>query len=224
MRRGRFDRPPRVRRAPPRRFGVSHVAHHAAKQREVAKEIATSSRIFGRWPSRAPKPDPTLEALWDGDDAPPVPFRASELDGLPEAARRYLRHAIADGAPRARAVRLRMHGMIKIAGWQPFEAEQVIRWQRGFVWRACATVKGLPVHGLDRWIDGAGEMRWKLLGLLPLLSTTGPDISRSALGRLQIDRSRCRRHCSAPASAGKQMMPRTPRRHSPFATRRRDCA
>lgn len=88
----------------------------------------------------------------------------------------------------AAAVRLRMHGAIKLKdAWCPFEADQVIRWPRGFVWRARVKMKGLPVLGSDRSVDGKGAMRWRLLGLVPIVTADGPDISRSALGRLQIE-------------------------------------
>jgi hypothetical protein len=58
---------------------------------------------------------------------------------------------------------------------------------RGFTWQARAKVKGLPVSGSDRWLDGAGAMRWKPLGLIPVVTAEGGDISRSALGRVQIE-------------------------------------
>jgi hypothetical protein len=48
-------------------------------------------------------------------------------------------------------------------------------------------MKGLPVTGSDRWIDGAGAMRWKLLGMVPIVTADGPDISRAALGRVQAE-------------------------------------
>lgn len=115
-------------------------------------------------------------------------FDPAQLTGRPEPAQRYLAHAIATGALLATAVRLRMHGEIKLKDhWYPFTADQVISWQRGFVWRARVQLKGLPVTGSDRWIDGKGEMKWKLLGLLPIVRASGPDISRSALGRIQIE-------------------------------------
>ena len=34
-------------------------------------------------------------------------------------------------------------------------------------------MKGLPVKGSDRWIDGKGSMRWRLFGLFPLFSAAG---------------------------------------------------
>ncbi|MCU0674970.1 MAG: hypothetical protein MUE69_19545, partial [Myxococcota bacterium] len=87
--------------------------------------------------------DVTLDELWDDVPAPTRVFRAAELDpNLPAAARRYLVHAIAEGTPLASAVRLRMHGSIKLGDWLPFEAEQVIRWDRGLIWKA-TTKKGV---------------------------------------------------------------------------------
>jgi hypothetical protein len=48
-------------------------------------------------------------------------------------------------------------------------------------------MRGISVRGSDRFIDGKGEMRWKLLGLLPLVMSSGPDINRSGAGRVNIE-------------------------------------
>jgi len=81
-----------------------------------------------------------------------------------------------------------MTGSIKLKpGWCQFEAEQVIRWDRGFVWAARARVNRLPVTGFDRLIDGRGEMRWKLLSLFPVMEADGADIGRAAAGRLHAE-------------------------------------
>lgn len=129
--------------------------------------------------------DPLLE-LWRGVEKTPLArFDPRVVDGLPVAAARYLLHALAPGAPLPRALHLRMRGEIKLDGrWWPFRAEQVIDWGRGFVWKASARVRGLPVVGFDRLLDGVAEMRWKLLGLFPVVRASGPDIARSAAGRL----------------------------------------
>jgi hypothetical protein len=85
-------------------------------------------------------------------------------------------------------VRLQMSGAIRLkATWHPFNADQVIRWDRGFVWHARVRMKGLPVTGFDRWIDGEGAMRWKLLGIVPILTASGADLSRSAVERMGIE-------------------------------------
>lgn len=45
----------------------------------------------------------------------------------------------------------------------------------------------LPIVGSDRIIDGIGAMQWKLLGLFPVMTASGSDITRSAVGRLQAE-------------------------------------
>lgn len=132
--------------------------------------------------------DHTFEQLWDTAPVSVNTFDPASVAGLPETARRYLLHALAPGAKLAAAVRLRMHGTIRLgADWLPFEATQVLRWDRGFIWRASVKQHGLPITGSDRWLDGEGSMRWRLLGLVPVMTAKGPDISRSAAGRLQIE-------------------------------------
>lgn len=135
----------------------------------------------------------TLEKLWQ---AQPVStgalplgetrFDPEALTAVPPLARRYLRWAIAPGTPLASAVRLHMHGTIKLGDkWHRFTGEEVIRWQRGMIWRATTWMQGLPIFGADRLVDGVGEMRWKLLGLLPLMQASGEDVARSGAGRIQ---------------------------------------
>ena len=104
--------------------------------------------------------------------------------GVPEAARRYVEHAIAPGTPPARSVRLRMHGEIKLRTWRTFGAEEELVWDREMIWRARTTMNGLPISGYDRVGRGVGEQNWKILGLIPVLRTSGPDIARSGAGRM----------------------------------------
>ena len=69
---------------------------------------------------------PSLDELWNSAPPSDRAFDTRQLSGLPEGARRYLEHTIVAGTPLATAVRLRMHGEIKLKGWCPFSAEQVI--------------------------------------------------------------------------------------------------
>ena len=130
---------------------------------------------------------PTLDELWEADPPPRGLFGDHAIAALPPAARRYLRHAIDEDAPLATAVRLRMHGEIKLKGWVPFEAEQVLRAERGFIWKARARMGLLPVRGADRLVDGAGEMDFRLFGVVPVMTAEGPEVTRSAAGRHQIE-------------------------------------
>lgn len=124
----------------------------------------------------------SLDTLWAGTPAGERVFDGAAR--FPEPARRYLVHAMAPNTQLANAVRLRMHGEIKLGAWRPFEAEQVISRTRGLIWTARTRLFGVPVSGFDRFIDGEGEMRWKLFGAIPFMTASGPDITRSAAGRL----------------------------------------
>lgn len=129
----------------------------------------------------------SLNTLWNSAISKDRVFNSDEFVHLPEAARRYLEHAIAPGTAIASAVRLQMHGEIKLKSWIPFKAEQVICWEHGLIWSATAWMNGLPIVGSDRIIDGVGAMQWKLLGIFPVMIASGSDITRSAVGRLQSE-------------------------------------
>lgn len=123
----------------------------------------------------------TLDSLWAGTPAGHRTFDGGA--GFPEPVRRYFSHAIAPGARLANAVRLKMHGEIRLGRWRRFDAEQVISRTRGTMWAARTRLFGLPVHGFDRLVDGRGEMRWNISGLVPMSTGSGDDIVRSAVGR-----------------------------------------
>jgi hypothetical protein len=106
-------------------------------------------------------------------------FGEGEVERLPEPIARYFRAAIAPGTPLATSARIEMRGRIKLKRWMPFEGTELIAPCSGFVW----AVRAGPVRGYDRYVDGEGEMRWKLLGLVPVLHAAGPNVTRSAAAR-----------------------------------------
>ena len=80
-----------------------------------------------------------------------------------------------------------MHGEIKLKSWNKFSAEEIIRWDRGMMWRATVRMRGMSIRGGDSFVDGQGAMRWKLFGIVPVINAAGPDITRSAAGRVNIE-------------------------------------
>jgi hypothetical protein len=117
---------------------------------------------------------------------PPVFDPAMTVD-LPPPARRWLAHAIAAGTPLWPTVELSMRGQIKLGQWRSFTARQVLAPPDGYIWAATARLAGLPVTGYDRLSSGSGQMRWRLLRLIPVMTAAGPDITRSAYGRLAAE-------------------------------------
>jgi len=80
-----------------------------------------------------------------------------------------------------------MQGEIKLDRWLPFEAEEVIHADRGMVWEAAVKKGRLTIRGYDRLVDGRGAMKWRMLGLVPVMSAAGPDVTRSAAGRFAAE-------------------------------------
>jgi hypothetical protein len=107
-------------------------------------------------------------------------FGERELDGLPEPVRRMFLATIAPDTPLSASARITMHGRIKLKRWTTFSGREVIAPHRGFVWSVRAGV----ISGFDRYTSGESEMRWKLLGLIPVMHAAGPDVNRSAAGRV----------------------------------------
>ncbi|MBA4021115.1 MAG: hypothetical protein C0482_02005 [Gordonia sp.] len=111
-------------------------------------------------------------------------FSVDMVSGLPEPVARWLLRSIDVGAALRTSVIVTMSGQIRIGAWRAFEARQIIAARRGYIWAAVARFGPLPVRGFDRYSDGSGEMRWRLGGLIPVVTATGDDVSRSAAGRL----------------------------------------
>jgi hypothetical protein len=105
----------------------------------------------------------------------PVPSSA------PEAVRRYFGAAIAPGTALAPAAELEMRGSIRLGRWLPFRARQLLAPALGTVW--IARVGGV-LSGFDSYVDALGRMDWRVLGAIPIVRAAGPDVTRSAAGRV----------------------------------------
>jgi hypothetical protein len=124
----------------------------------------------------------SLDDLWQSASIDNGVFQPELLINLPPVARRYLEKAIAPGTQLASAVRLWMHGEMKLGkDWHPFKAEEVICWDRGMIWQATTEMNGLPILGCDRVVDGVGNASWNTI------QRSGEDITRSCVGRVQAE-------------------------------------
>ena len=113
-------------------------------------------------------------------DAADGSYDPVELEELPDTVQRFLRTAIEPGTPRARTALIAMSGRLRIGRWLPFRAAEVLTPLRGFVWWARAA--GI-ISGSDRYVDGVGELDWRLGGLVRVMHASGLDVSRSAAAR-----------------------------------------
>ncbi|MGO9510745.1 MAG: DUF6920 family protein [Mycobacterium sp.] len=106
---------------------------------------------------------------------------------LPMPVGTWLQHSIKEATPLARTAWLHMRGHIRIGAWRPFTATQVLVPGVGFIWAAKAQFACIPVLGYDKYFGGAGEMRWRIGGIVPVMSARNTDIDTSAAGRLAAE-------------------------------------
>ena len=129
-----------------------------------------------------------IDAAWKSLQTEPSGEKFSErqVRDLPPLAQRYFRHAIAPGTPLASSVILAMTGSIKPGPvpWMRFSAHQILSPPQGFIWRVRARWGLLAISGEDYFVDGEGGTLMRLFGVIPMVTGSGPDVSRAAAGRL----------------------------------------
>lgn len=128
-------------------------------------------------------------AALDQDDAlRSALFDRGTLTGLPEPAQRLLLNALPDRTSLYDIVRLSMRGEIKLAGrWLPFTAEQILRAGKGFVWEPVVGGRLIRFVGADALGPDGAHIEFRLHGRIPIVRSSGPDIARSAHGRLAAE-------------------------------------
>lgn len=79
-----------------------------------------------------------------------------------------------------------MSGRIRMGGWRPFRAVQLLAPSKGYLWAARARFGPVTLTGYDRYLDGDAERRWSLGGHVPVITASGVDVVRAAAGRAAI--------------------------------------
>jgi Family of unknown function (DUF6544) len=154
---------------------------HETPTREPSSESRRLSQTMPEFlPASARRSWAHLGTATDADGAVFDPDRVSTL---PVPVARWLRHAIAPGTRLRGGVQVSMHGHIRIRKWMPFTAEQIVA-PAGYIWAADAGRFPIKISGFDRYSAATGQMSWRLFGAIPVVSATGPDVTRSAAGRL----------------------------------------
>jgi Family of unknown function (DUF6544) len=117
-------------------------------------------------------------------------FSPEMVAGLPEPTRRYFQHAIEPGTPLAPMARLEMTGEMRLGreqAWLPLHAHQVLAPPTGFIWEASVGRGAMRFTGADSYATTRGQTTFRFWDLVPVVRASGPDVSRSARGRLAIE-------------------------------------
>lgn len=119
----------------------------------------------------------------DGAAGPVV--TADDLDGLPAAARRYLRFMGVVGRPRERMVTVHARGRFRMRprmpwlhyeSWQLNTVDPIAR-----VFHMRIDAGPIPLVGADTLLGGRGEMKGRVLGLVPIVESRGPEMDTGEL-------------------------------------------
>lgn len=123
----------------------------------------------------------TVDRLESGETAADLPvYRPADLSALPAPIQRYFDHVLEPGTAPVRTVRMCQRGEFRLGGperpWRPVTARQVVAFRPpGFAWDATIDMgAGLSARVLDAYVDGEGQLRANLLGVLPVASA-GPN-------------------------------------------------
>lgn len=111
-------------------------------------------------------------------------FDAALTEELPDPVRRWLVHAISPGTSLLTGVHVEAHGHVRLGrDWRVFVSRQRARLEDGFVWAATARLGPVPITGFDRYTHGTGQMCWRALRRIRVMSQSGDEVTRSARGR-----------------------------------------
>jgi hypothetical protein len=118
-------------------------------------------------------------------------YRERELDGLPDAVRRYFSAVLKDGQRMVAHARVASQGMFNMGNpsrdaWKPFTAVQdFYPGAPGFVWDARVRMyPGLNIFVRDAFVEGEGSMNAWVAGLVPIVRARGTrDLAEGALMR-----------------------------------------
>ena len=129
----------------------------------------------------------TWSALAEPTGQPTLAFDPTTLADIPDPAQRLLARALPAGTPLTSAATVEMTGEIKLGRWMPFRADQILRASVGFVWWPVVGGRLLRFTGADLLGPVEARMEFRLQGLVPVAQASGPDVARSAAGRLAAE-------------------------------------
>ncbi|HEY9178958.1 MAG TPA: DUF6544 family protein [Flavipsychrobacter sp.] len=109
------------------------------------------------------------------------------VQDLPAPVQHWLRSSGVVGKPLTYNLRLKQTGKMRTAPSQPWmavEAEQYFNVEEpAFVWQVHARMKGMPVNGRDKYMDGQGNMLIMASGLIRIVDGSGMEINQGSMLR-----------------------------------------
>ena len=111
------------------------------------------------------------------------------LTGLPAPVQSWLMNSGIVGREKVQIVHLKQKGLMRSKpgqeNWSSMRAEQYFSIDEpGFIWQAnIDMMPGITIRARDRYMKGKGEMKIKILSLVTIANSTGPEIDQGTLQR-----------------------------------------
>lgn len=126
--------------------------------------------------------------LRQGEQEPSGVITEADLRRMPEVMQRYLRYARVVGKEVIRTVYLRQQGFMRTQPgqkWLPLVAKQYYSTMPpAFIWYGTMQpLSHISISATDRFTGGHGNMRIKLLSVVPLGNARGPEMDQGELQR-----------------------------------------
>ena len=132
------------------------------------------------------------ELLARSEQLPPEVITPDQVQGVPEAAERYLRNAGVVGKEPIRTVRLKQRGFMRMQPrqkWLPMVAEQYFTTTPpAFLWHT--TIRPFPlvsISATDGFSNGHGQMRIRLWSAITTGNARGPEMDQGELQRYLLE-------------------------------------
>ncbi len=132
--------------------------------------------------------DEVFELVAAAGPADPPVLTETSLVGLPEPVQRWLHASGAVGRPRPRTVRVQYDGEFRLGEdqpWLPYTSQTYYTTNPpALLWMVKMRMFGVvPIVGRDRYRDGEGSIKMKILSLVPVANKTGGGLNQGALLR-----------------------------------------
>jgi hypothetical protein len=151
---------------------------------------AIAAGAIGSWRWRIASDDLIAELFRPLRASPAFRYDARDVEHLPPPVVRYFHHVLRDGQPLIRRVRIAHEGSFNASSgaekWAPFRSVETFTVNPpGFVWDARIRMMPLvPALVRDAYVAGRGQMRARLLNLIPLAEAGAtPQMAAGALQR-----------------------------------------
>jgi len=150
--------------------------------------LIASSIIIGNLTFKRKVNSEVVKLFRESEDVRPKIVTEEDIKGLPEPVQRYLRYSQIIGKEEIRTVRLKQKGLMRMSEgqkWMPLEAEEYYTTDPpGFIWHGSIEfVPFLSVKARDMLSEGKGNMLIKLLGLVKVADSSGPEMNQASLVR-----------------------------------------